>query len=1084
MRMKINRILSLLVLSFAFLGIMAPCMAFASEQLTAASESSLDDAYSISIECSGGDATLITSVNGVEQSGMSVEAKSGDKIRVAVTVNNPEEKAVQTFRVIDASGTDIDRQYTTSEETYQDYYYTHYYEFTMPASNVTASCVLGNSCWLMSYCTDIRDFELVVTSKASNDKIKESYLEHSGSSPSGQITSFYVVAPGDYTYQLYDKSDNSLFDSGTIAVSADTGMATISWNLAEVTIRGAEIEGLGYVGTDSCYYVTEDGLEIYPTAEQKNPETGLYHAYFALKGTDAGVKYKLKATPEDDRCVIAGNSNLLSELIVYGDGYIPQQLGGWQASTNEYKVSVPEGSNLHAYRHPGVAYKQWGEVAPISTETADGKTTYTFKTASGYLELVAGGTDTGYAKTYWSKEFRAEDETVEMEVPRTGAEGYSTREEFDGLYLNVADDGCYKALSTGESCALEGFRVYQPTLEVTSNRYVEPDMSYELIAGDSVSISDVQGGEGRSYVNVTAEKPGVSIVKITYGESYVTAVNGRLVRYGAIAPEQTGIVIFDVDGAGSAIETGIGLRKYDTVYFAGSVTQPDGTVEQGKGHGEYTFAPGEGVAVRTHKPYQIESSFDGSSWEEQAAGEDGSYTIPVYTGRNIVELSKDGAVRYFVINAMETDVTISNLTNPGQAVKAGDEVSVGYTNLELPVQKMTAIYNPGWYDPNYGMSEDSGTFLVGTLSDGGEPIALRGERTQYDIQAVSELTFTAPAAGDYELAGVQIHSTHMGSPLDSHCSIPLSGLPQNLDADNNDQDPDYCVLPGVAMKVLSEVELARAQAIAELEAYLDPENYLEAQQAEIAQAIAEAKEAINAAETPEAVAELLDSAKSTLDAVETADRVAEAATPVADAIAALPAADALTAADKAAVEAVCAAYDELTSAEKAAIPETSALALKLAVAVIDKIALQEQVDALGKDNEALSGKLAEAEAKVKAAEDELAKAKASEPAAKKANTMKVSTKAKTLKAKVLKKKAKTFKAVTVKGAKGKVAYAKVKVNKKKLAKKFAVNKKTGKITVKKGVKKGTYKVTVKVKAAGNADYEAASKNVVVKVTVK
>ena len=92
-----------------------------------------------------------------------------------------------------------------------------------------------------------------------------------------------------------------------------------------------------------------------------------------------------------------------------------------------------------------------------------------------------------------------------------------------------------------------------------------------------------------------------------------------------------------------------------------------------------------------------------------------------------------------------------------------------------------------------------------------------------------------------------------------------------------------------------------------------------------------------------------------------------------------------------------------------------------------------------------------------------------------------------LKAKKLKKKNQNIarkKAMTVSGAQGKVTYKKVKVNKKKYARKFTVNKKTGKITVKKGVKKGTYKLTVKVSAAGNGDYEAGSKNVTVKIRVK
>lgn len=110
-----------------------------------------------------------------------------------------------------------------------------------------------------------------------------------------------------------------------------------------------------------------------------------------------------------------------------------------------------------------------------------------------------------------------------------------------------------------------------------------------------------------------------------------------------------------------------------------------------------------------------------------------------------------------------------------------------------------------------------------------------------------------------------------------------------------------------------------------------------------------------------------------------------------------------------------------------------------------------------------------------------------QPAVKKAQPMSVKAKTVKLKAKKLKKKKQTIarkKAITVTKAQGKVTYKKVKVNKKKYAKKFTINKKTGKITVKKGVKKGLYKMTVKVSAAGNGTYKAGAKSVVVKIRVR
>ena len=68
----------------------------------------------------------------------------------------------------------------------------------------------------------------------------------------------------------------------------------------------------------------------------------------------------------------------------------------------------------------------------------------------------------------------------------------------------------------------------------------------------------------------------------------------------------------------------------------------------------------------------------------------------------------------------------------------------------------------------------------------------------------------------------------------------------------------------------------------------------------------------------------------------------------------------------------------------------------------------------------------------------------------------------------------------VKNGQGKITYTKASGNKK-----IAVNKNTGKITVKKGLKKGTYKVKVKVRASGNEQYKASpDKTVTFKIKVR
>ncbi len=88
----------------------------------------------------------------------------------------------------------------------------------------------------------------------------------------------------------------------------------------------------------------------------------------------------------------------------------------------------------------------------------------------------------------------------------------------------------------------------------------------------------------------------------------------------------------------------------------------------------------------------------------------------------------------------------------------------------------------------------------------------------------------------------------------------------------------------------------------------------------------------------------------------------------------------------------------------------------------------------------------------------------------KPNSLKVSGKTVKVKQQDLGKKSVAIarkKVLTVKKAKGKVTYKIIKVTPAKYRKYFRINKKTGKVTVKKGLKKGTYKIKAAVTAAGN-----------------
>ncbi|MDO4405535.1 MAG: hypothetical protein Q4C09_10920, partial [Atopobiaceae bacterium] len=69
----------------------------------------------------------------------------------------------------------------------------------------------------------------------------------------------------------------------------------------------------------------------------------------------------------------------------------------------------------------------------------------------------------------------------------------------------------------------------------------------------------------------------------------------------------------------------------------------------------------------------------------------------------------------------------------------------------------------------------------------------------------------------------------------------------------------------------------------------------------------------------------------------------------------------------------------------------------------------------------------------------------------------------------------------VTGASGRVRYRRLS---KGSSKRLSVNRRTGKVTVRKGTKPGTYTVRIRVTAAGDANHRAAAKTVTCKVVVK
>ena len=321
------------------------------------------------------------------------------------------------------------------------------------------------------------------------------------------------------------------------------------------------------------------------------------------------------------------------------------------------------------------------------------------------------------------------------------------------LYTNLDDTGTVN-LAPGGTFELDTFRVWQAMAGFTQNRFVEPDYTFE-ICGSSAGIERI-GSPGRERLKITALTNGVSVIKITYGPLEYVDSSGTQ-KFNAIDPRNTGVVVVNVGGGGS-FNTGITARNdFDTYYF-----------DKSAGYRDFTFTPATGSTVRVHDPLNI--SEWGSGWTNYAASADGSFTVKLRDGRNIIEIKNGGAVKFHVVKARGIDVTVANTTHPGQPFAVGDTAQITLRGLETPIEKLAGVYNPGFSTlaPYIRYTDGAANF------DSKKGAQYASLTTDFSVNYVF--------SGNKTVLNGQIWIGSMGSDVGAHRSIPPAGLPANMNA--------------------------------------------------------------------------------------------------------------------------------------------------------------------------------------------------------------------------------------------------------------------------------------------------------------
>lgn len=279
------------------------------------------------------------------------------------------------------------------------------------------------------------------------------------------------------------------------------------------------------------------------------------------------------------------------------------------------------------------------------------------------------------------------------------------------LYMNVNAEGYLKLDGVNATYQLKPKRNWwgsSSTWNLGKEYYlIEPDFHYTVLNLDGQPDESVVTVDESGVVKAVGK--GSAIVLVSYDAMMLNYHEAAKVGkhsydgydpngfFGAIWPENTGVFVVSVGAGDSGITTGMTLNAQlndGKSKLAGSAIDSELDVIYYLGDsGSYTFTPGtQDVKVSVANPTVSADAMSFTGFKALSAQEDGSYTVPLREGRNIVKLEKNGNAEYQVITAKHVNVTVNGVPLEQATVSPGEAVSLVFDNVYNPVTRMM-IYN-------------------------------------------------------------------------------------------------------------------------------------------------------------------------------------------------------------------------------------------------------------------------------------------------------------------------------------------------------------------------------------------------------
>ena len=557
-------------------------------------------------------------------------------------------------------------------------------------------------------------------------------------------------------------------------------------------------------------------LQIYATNKDAEGNPWIYGKDYSVNAkvmTREGNTFDTTIGENSDsnrKCLLAYNGNsVYAEFIPSNtkaaEGYLSLSRSGTVTFNTSISGEIPMGADFIVtlpasagleIGQKGSHFTEFSVNEPERTELNGDTKNVFYRLAGGQKFNIRTWKDGGITQALY---FNKSTETETMEFTETDYAAYNPKQvnhdptsnqgyETGDIFVNINERG-HLAMTVGDTFDAHAMRTWQLTDTQIDNYFFEPDFHYTVIDLDgnpSSGVIEISTDDTTSpWRTIKAVGNGTAIVLVTYDAISVTR-NGKTTPYmggqywGAIWPENTAVYVVTVGENASDIQHNMVVNeKYNTgedgkalLKLAGKYVDAEHDVfyylDSEPGY-NFSFTP-EGVASVT-LAYPIigenAATYKGFASEGVTANADGSYTLLLKHGRNIVKLTDaSGKSVYQVIKAKSCHREITNETRGGSdEFYPGDKVKIQYSGLFHPANKLAGIYNMSAYVTYNG--KPNGTSLIlgaGQYTFGSAP---KAQAVELEIPE----DYDALSAPEYVLNDGVIQVNGYGDPIGNHRNI-------------------------------------------------------------------------------------------------------------------------------------------------------------------------------------------------------------------------------------------------------------------------------------------------------------------------